>query len=252
MMIDFAMRTLRQRYALCWIGALGAVWVAPVRAEMRIEAAKITGGDLWIIGSADDPDTEITLDGRFTQRTDSSGYFEFRVVYHPATCIATIRTPKQSRDVVVNGCGQQGPQAPGLIGPTGPQGARGEAGPRGETGLTGERGAMGPPGSPGLDGATGPQGAEGEPGPRGPVGEAGSVGEKGPPGPMGPAGPPGPRGAPGPAGPPGKAAVVNAPPRATPAPRRTVTRPQPERDAPVSEPTPEVQPGGGVTSEDRY
>ena len=82
---------------------------------MRIEAAKITGGDLWIIGYADDPNTEITLDGQFPQRTDSRGYFEFRVVYHPATCIATLRTPKQSRGVVIAACGQVGPQAPGLV-----------------------------------------------------------------------------------------------------------------------------------------
>ena len=248
-----AMRPARQRLALCWMIAVASAWAAPVRAEMRIEAAKITGGDLWIIGYADDPDTEITLDGKFPQRTDGNGYFEFRVVYHPATCIATIRTPKQSRDVVVGGCGQQGPQAPGLVGPPGPQGGRGETGPRGEIGLAGAPGAMGPPGPPGPTGVAGPPGAQGEPGPRGPVGEAGRAGDTGPSGPIGPAGPAGPRGTPGPPGSAGKAAVTNAPAKVAPTPpKRTVTRPRPERDAPASEPTPEVEPGGGVTSEDRY
>lgn len=123
-----ARRLWRERWALCSMLALSAACALPARAaEMRIEAAKITGGDLWIIGYADDPGVEITLDGQFPHRTDSRGYFEFRVVYHPATCIATLRTPKQSRSIVVGECGQQGPQgpqAPGLVGP------RGEAGPR--------------------------------------------------------------------------------------------------------------------------
>ena len=121
MIMDLAMRAARRRNVVFGMVAVWTAWAAPAWAEMRIEAAKITGGDLWIIGYADDPDTEITLDGQFPQRTDSNGYFEFRVVYHPATCIATLKTPKQSRSVVVGGCGQQGPQAPGLVGPPGPQ-----------------------------------------------------------------------------------------------------------------------------------
>ena len=77
------------------------VCIAPAKADMRIDAAKITAGDLWVLGNTGEPDTDITLDGRFPQRTDSRGAFEFHVVYHPATCIATLRTPKQVRSVVV-------------------------------------------------------------------------------------------------------------------------------------------------------
>ncbi|MBE7204588.1 MAG: collagen-like protein, partial [Parafilimonas terrae] len=162
------MRALRTRRALYSLMIASAACPVPAQAEMRIEAAKITGGDLWIIGYADDPDTEITVDDGFPQRTDSRGYFEFRIVYHPATCIATLRTPRQSRGVVVAGCGQMGPQAAGLVGPAGPRGERGEAGPRGEPG------AMGPPGPPGADGA------RGDPGPAGPAGGIGPVGPAGP------------------------------------------------------------------------
>ncbi|WP_331302027.1 collagen-like protein [Methylobacterium oryzae] len=149
-----AKRLWRERWALCSMLVLTAACTGAAQAEdMRIEAAKITGGDLWIIGYADDPGVEITLDGQFPHRTDSRGYFEFRVVYHPATCIATLRTPKQSRSIVVGECGQQGPQAPGLAGPAGPRGA---TGPRGEAGPPGERGAMGPHGRrAGADGRHG-------------------------------------------------------------------------------------------------
>ncbi|MEL6060675.1 MULTISPECIES: collagen-like protein [unclassified Methylobacterium] len=243
------MRAARKRNAAYGVAALSIAWAAPAQAEMRIEAAKITGGDLWIIGYADDPDTEITLDGQFPHRTDSNGYFEFRVVYHPATCIATLQTPKQSRSVVIAGCGQQGPQAPGLVGPQGP---RGEAGPRGETGPAGQPGAMGMPGPAGPPGLRGAAGAPGEPGRPGPAGEAGSMGETGPMGPMGPMGPRGAQGPPGPAGPPGKAAPPVAVQRVAPVPRRAPIKPRPNREAPLPDASPEVEPGGGVTSDDRY
>ena len=229
----------RRRNVVFGIAAVWIAWALPAWAEMRIEAAKITGGDLWIIGYADDPNTEITLDGWFPQRTDGNGYFEFRVVYHPVTCIATLRTPKQSRSVVVAGCGQQGPQ-----------GLRGEAGPVGPAGEPGVMGAQGPVGSPGPAGAEGAQGPKGEPGRPGAAGEVGAAGE------MGPMGPVGPRGAQGPAGPPGKIAAPSAAqgptPRPAPVPRRAAARPRPDPEAPRPDASTEVEPGGGVTSEDRY
>ena len=99
------MRALRTRRALYSLMIASATCPVPAQAEMRIEAAKITGGDLWIIGYADDPDTEITLDDGFPQRTDSRGYFEFRIVYHPATCIATPRDCRGVRSVAMQVAG---------------------------------------------------------------------------------------------------------------------------------------------------
>jgi hypothetical protein len=213
------------------------VCIAPAKADMRIDAAKITAGDLWVLGNTGEPDTDITLDDRFPQRTDSRGAFEFHVVYHPATCIATLRTPKQVRSVVVGECGQQ---APGLPGPPGP---RGEAGIRGEPG---PQGAMGPPGPPGAEGPVGPPGERGPPGPEGPVGSAG------------PAGPPGPRGPQGVPGPIGKAAPPSLAVKAKPSPTRTgsVAKPRatpPLRGpAPVTDDTAPSDPGAGVSADDRY
>lgn len=227
----------RRRCAMVPIFVGSLLWIAPAKADMRIEAAKITAGDLWVLGNAGEPGAEITLDGKFSQRTDTRGYFEFHVVYHPATCIATLRTSKQARSIVVGECGQQ---APGLPGPPGP---RGEAGIRGEPGPPG---AMGPPGTPGAEG---PVGAQGERGPQGHEGPVGSAGPAGPPGPRGPQGVPGPI---------GKAAPSSAAFKAKPSPTLTgsvarprATRPQQEPGQGPGDAAPS-EPGAGVATDDRY
>lgn len=229
--------------AIRWLGlGLIATYAMPAYADVKVEDAKITGGYLWVLGYADEPDSEITLDGKFPQHTDAKGYFEFRVVYHPATCIATLRTPRQSRDIVVSDCGQQGPQAPGLVGPAGPSGPRGEAGPQGEAGPKGDRGAMGQPG---------PMGAQGEPGPAGPPGPAGVAGAVGP---AGPPGPRGPQGAPGPVGkmgPPGASPAVKSPSTTSSVVKRGTTHPQPEPEVPPAA-TRDAEPGSGSAVDDRY
>ena len=228
----------RRRSIGLQIFAAAILGIVPARADMRIEAAKITAGELWVLGNAGEPDTGITLDGQFPQRTDSRGYFEFHVVYHPATCIATLRTPKQARSIVVGDCGQQGPGLPGPPGPRGEAGSRGEPGPQG---------AMGPPGPPGVDGSDGAPGERGVPGPAGPVGSAG------------PGGPPGPRGPQGMPGPAGKAAAlpgVAAQPRPSPALTGSVAQPRPARaprePAPAPDDVTRSDPGAGVAAEDRY
>ncbi|KMO28406.1 hypothetical protein VQ02_31735, partial [Methylobacterium variabile] len=157
--------------AACLIAA------APARAEIQVLAARITAGELWVLGAADDPEAEVSLDGRFATRADSRGRFEFRLVYHPATCIVTLRAGRQERGAVVGECGQQGPPGPegraesrtvaGPPGPPGPAGPQGEPGPRGEAG---------PPGAPGPQGEAGPRGEAGPEGGQGPRGETGPRG----------------------------------------------------------------------------
>jgi hypothetical protein len=197
-------------------------------AEIKIEAAKITGGELWILGHSDELDTEVLLDGRFSQKSDRRGYFEFHVVYHPPTCIVALRTASEARDVVVGECGQRGPQGPSLAGPAGPPGP---PGPRGEAGPIGQAGPMGAPGVQGPPGPEGKQGARGAPGSDGPAG---------PPGPRGPQGPPG------------------ATPKAKPAPTLAAPMNKPRRPVPPREPDAtveaplELNPGAGISAEDRY
>src|SRR4051794_18745563 len=183
---------------LALLPTLGASVVTPALAAFQVEAAKITAGELWVLGSVDEPDSEITLNGQFARKTDAKGNFEFRIVYHPATCIATLRTTKQERSVVVGECGQQGLQAPGLVGPAGPPGPKGEKGPQGEPGVAGMTGPPGPVGPSGPIGLSGPHGLEGPQGEPGLQGEPGRNGVAGPPGPLGPPGPAGKMGPPGP------------------------------------------------------
>ena len=91
-------------------GACVIVTAGSALAEIRISGARITEGQLWVLGQADEANASISLDDAFEQRTDSRGRFEFRVVYHPATCIVTVKTAAQSQQAVVAGCGQAGPK----------------------------------------------------------------------------------------------------------------------------------------------
>ena len=90
----------------------------PALAEFTIVGARIAEGDLWVIGQVDEPNTPVTLDGSYTETSDGSGRFQFRIAYHPATCTVILKTERQSRAVVVANCGQRGPQ--GEPGPPGP------------------------------------------------------------------------------------------------------------------------------------
>ena len=197
----------------------------PVSAEIIVEQAMIAGGELRVIGRLSRPrQTTITLDGTHQTRSEASGRFTFRLIYHPATCIVKLQADDEEREAVVGFCGQRTTDVPqsgtsaaalNQQGPPGPEGPRGEAGPSGPPGPQGERGPEGPAGPPCPAGSVGPQGErgpEGPPGPQGPpgpTGPAGSPGQSaaenlpgvvGPPGPMGPEGPPGPPGPQGPQG----------------------------------------------------
>jgi hypothetical protein len=121
----------------------------PAAAEIGLTAVRIAQGDLWVIGQSQEPNARITLDERFEQTTDGRGRFEFRVVYHPAACIVTLRTPSEQRQAVVQGCGQTGPRGDaGAVGPRGPAGPPGPPGPRGS--VESRRGAAEPSGPDGA------------------------------------------------------------------------------------------------------
>ena len=189
---------------------------APAAAKISIRGTGILAGELTVSGWTPRPHQEITLDGRFTTRSDRWKRFRFRVPHDPQDCTIELTAGEEMRRVVVRGCtaagepgpqglagsderavtqadaGPQGPEGPpGVTGPQGPAGPRGEAGPPGPQGPRGETGPQGSPGEAGSPGAPGPRG---DAGPQGPRGEAGPPGPQGP---SGPAGPPGPKGEPG-------------------------------------------------------
>lgn len=104
----------------------GVGWVllpaitVPTSAEITIKDAAIAQGDLWVAGHINEPNSVVTLDDSYTEKTDGRGRFQFRVAYHPATCTVLLKTSTQSRAVVIANCGQRGPQ--GESGPAGPLG----------------------------------------------------------------------------------------------------------------------------------
>ena len=116
----------------------GLAVAGPAAAQFEITAARIVAGDLIVMGRVDAPISEVTLDDTFTQMTDASGRFTFRIVYHPATCIVELKARAHRRSVVISDCGQMGLR--GEPGPPGPQGEPGERGPHGR------EGPQGPPG----------------------------------------------------------------------------------------------------------
>lgn len=138
------------KFSQKFILAAFALGTTPALARIEIKTAMITAGELRVHGVVDEPHVEITLDNQFPATTDIEGNFQFRVVYHPAKCIATLRTGQQELAFVVEGCGEQGPQGEpgnnGSAGPAGPQGPPGPAGPRGPAGPAGKTAQPSQPG----------------------------------------------------------------------------------------------------------
>src|SRR5215217_2100704 len=86
--------------------------VQPAVSGFTITNATIAEGDLRVDGLVDEPNTAILLDDGYTENTDRSGRFQFRIAYHPATCTVVLKTERQSRAVVIANCGQRGPAGP--------------------------------------------------------------------------------------------------------------------------------------------
>ena len=120
------MRRLRALCAVLVAGALAAA--GPAAAEITVAVARITEGALWVIGQVDQPEAEVTLDDAFREKADRRGYFRFRIIHHPYSCIVRLKSGNDAQEAVVAGCGQAGPPGPaGSAGPPGPRGPQGPA-----------------------------------------------------------------------------------------------------------------------------
>jgi hypothetical protein len=109
---------------------------SPALAEMQVVEATIAEGRLIVAGQVVGAVEQVTLDDRFTTKPDDAGKFEFRIPYHPATCIVRLNSAEDTFEAVVANCA-----------PAGPRGETGPAGPEGVAGLPGEAGPVGPPGT---------------------------------------------------------------------------------------------------------
>ena len=89
--------------------ATALVAAGPAAAEITVAVARITEGALWVIGQVDQPEAEVILDDAFTEKADRRGSFQFRIIYHPSTCIVRLKSGNDTHEAVVAGCGQAGP-----------------------------------------------------------------------------------------------------------------------------------------------
>ena len=198
--------------------ALGFV-STPVLADIVVEQAMITSGELRVVGRLNPArSAEVALDDKAKAATDSAGRFYFRLAYHPADCVVSLKAGAENRQAIVGFCGQRGPEGPsGALSvqapapiqvanptpkalPTPAAQTAAQVGPRGPQGVAGPQGPEGPQGQKGDKGDKGERGEKGDKGDRGEKGEPGAAGLPGPAGPAGAQGPAGPEGKPSRAG----------------------------------------------------
>jgi hypothetical protein len=77
---------------------------APSFAEITLNIAEYEAGILRIEGRTSHANREISLDGRFAQKTDQFGAFQFRIEYLPNDCTISLFDGEDTRTAVVRGC----------------------------------------------------------------------------------------------------------------------------------------------------
>ena len=111
--------------------ALVITWGGSADAEIFITTARISQGELVIVGRIRrprEPQVEIKISPNKTVQVESTSTGGFRWIgpEFPSTCIVKITSGPDTRDVVIQNCGLQGP-----AGPPGPPGPMGPPGPKG-------------------------------------------------------------------------------------------------------------------------
>jgi hypothetical protein len=112
--------------------ALVIIWGGSAHAEIFITTARISQGELVIVGRIRrprEPKVEIKISANKTVQVESTSTGGFRWIgpEFPSTCIVKITSGPDARDVVVENCGLPGP-----AGPPGPPGPMGPPGPKGD------------------------------------------------------------------------------------------------------------------------
>ena len=84
--------------ALALIAATSAA-----RADIRINESRYADGKLVINGETA-PNRTVTLDNKYTTKSDGGGLFTFTEDYKPFTCMSDIRSGDDIYSVVITGC----------------------------------------------------------------------------------------------------------------------------------------------------
>ena len=82
--------------------------VLPAHAEITINRAEYKAGVLVVRGETSERGQRVTLDGRYSARTDRNNRFRFRVRYLPRDCIAKIRAGQEVHPAVISNCNPTG------------------------------------------------------------------------------------------------------------------------------------------------
>src|SRR5688572_8497642 len=98
---------------------------APSLADIDLDEAAITGGQLVVAGRTAVPKQEVRITGTvFRMRSDEAGAFRFEVAYLPPDCTIDLAAgADRLNDAIVGNCGPRG--ADGAAGPPGPPGPAG-------------------------------------------------------------------------------------------------------------------------------
>lgn len=86
----------------------------PAAAEITVTRAEYKAGVLVVRGETSRSNQRVTLDRRYSTRTDRNNVFRFRIRYLPGDCTLSIRAGQQVRPAYVANCRSRGvrPAAP--------------------------------------------------------------------------------------------------------------------------------------------
>lgn len=73
------------------------------QADIRINESRFVDGNVIISGETA-PNRTVTLDNKYTTKSDGGGYFTFNVRYKPFTCMSDIRSGSDIYSAVISGC----------------------------------------------------------------------------------------------------------------------------------------------------
>ncbi len=76
---------------------------AAARADIRIDESRYVGGKLIVSGETE-PNRTVTLDGKYTTKSDGGGFFTFTEPYKPFTCMSDISDGSGIYSAVIAGC----------------------------------------------------------------------------------------------------------------------------------------------------
>ncbi len=88
-----------------WLAAALVLFagIGAARADIRINKSRYVDGKVVIMGETA-PKQTVTLDNKYTTKSDGNGFFTFTEHYKPFTCMIDIRSGDDIYSAVIAGC----------------------------------------------------------------------------------------------------------------------------------------------------